>query len=135
MTCSVEGCDGTVAARGWCWKHYARWTRNGHLGVQSHFYSFYSSPEGYQVVRVPDHPLANSKGYAYVHRVVLYGLIGGGTHLCAWCGKELTWMAERRGDWLTVDHLDHDPTNNDEANLVPSCQPCNAKRRRRLAVA
>ena len=28
-TCSVEGCDGEVLARGWCQKHYARWWHHG----------------------------------------------------------------------------------------------------------
>lgn len=28
-TCSIPGCDGTVIARGWCGKCYARWRRNG----------------------------------------------------------------------------------------------------------
>ena len=29
QTCSVEGCNGQVIARGWCGKHYARWYSNG----------------------------------------------------------------------------------------------------------
>jgi hypothetical protein len=28
-TCSIEGCDKPVNARGWCKKHYTRWSRNG----------------------------------------------------------------------------------------------------------
>lgn len=28
-TCSVEGCDSPVSARGWCGKHYSRWKRTG----------------------------------------------------------------------------------------------------------
>ena len=27
--CSIEGCDNTVLARGWCRKHYQRWWKNG----------------------------------------------------------------------------------------------------------
>jgi HNH endonuclease len=30
-TCSVEGCDRAVRARGWCNRHYARWRRTGQL--------------------------------------------------------------------------------------------------------
>lgn len=28
-TCLIEGCEGAVASRGWCWAHYARWRRHG----------------------------------------------------------------------------------------------------------
>lgn len=31
-TCSVEGCDGEVACRGWCQRHYDRWYRKGDPG-------------------------------------------------------------------------------------------------------
>ena len=27
--CSIEECSNKIAARGWCWKHYARWKRHG----------------------------------------------------------------------------------------------------------
>ena len=40
-----------------------------------------------------------------------------------------SWPASRRA--LVVDHLDFDGLNNDPANLVPSCHPCNAGRTRR----
>ena len=28
-TCSIEGCSNAVLARGWCSKHYSRWSKNG----------------------------------------------------------------------------------------------------------
>ena len=28
-TCSIDGCDGLVIARGWCNKHYLRWSHHG----------------------------------------------------------------------------------------------------------
>lgn len=30
--CSVDGCERTVRARGWCNGHYKRWRKKGHLG-------------------------------------------------------------------------------------------------------
>lgn len=32
-TCSVEGCEGAVKARGWCQTHYSRWRRTGDVGA------------------------------------------------------------------------------------------------------
>lgn len=29
--CTIDGCDNTVQARGWCMKHYLRWHRRGTL--------------------------------------------------------------------------------------------------------
>lgn len=29
MTCSIEGCEKNVMARGWCSQHYSRWRRQG----------------------------------------------------------------------------------------------------------
>ena len=29
MTCEIEGCDGPMVARGWCGKHYRRWSVSG----------------------------------------------------------------------------------------------------------
>lgn len=27
--CNIENCSNKIAARGWCWKHYARWRKHG----------------------------------------------------------------------------------------------------------
>jgi hypothetical protein len=83
----------------------------------------------YVKVWAPDHPLCDSRGALWQHRVVLFEAIGPGPHPCHWCGRELTWRARRgtppRVDDLVVDHLDGDRANNARENLVASCQPCN----------
>jgi hypothetical protein len=77
---------------------------------------------GYVLLRLPEHPLAHD-GWVYEHRHVLYEGLGPGPQECWWCGIEVKWE-----NGLQVDHLDHDRSNNDPANLVPSCQPCNQGR-------
>lgn len=86
-------------------------------------------PNGYTYRLVParGHPLATSGGVAYVHRINLYARIGPGPHRCHWCNREVHWRTPGPSQ-LTSDHLDHDPTNNDPANLVPACRPCNSSR-------
>lgn len=65
-------------------------------------------------------------------RVRLYDKIGPGVHPCHWCETPIEWIigiGVRDPDALLVDHLDHDPTNDDPDNLVPSCNSCNSHRR------
>jgi HNH endonuclease len=59
----------------------------------------------------------------YEHRYVLYERLGDGPQQCWWCGREVRWKKD-----LDVDHLDYDKSNNDPANLVPSCRACNIGR-------
>lgn len=82
-------------------------------------------------VTLPSHPLATPSGRLLVSRRVLYDAIGPGPHPCHWCGTELRWMVQKsagvKGN-LLVDHLDWDRFNDEPANLVPSCNSCNARR-------
>ena len=88
---------------------------------------FYISAQGYRVLTGQhDHPLAMPTGDLLEHRSVLFSQIAAGPHLCHWgCGRSLEWGGIRG---IIADHLDGDPLNNDPANLVPSCNPCNAHR-------
>jgi hypothetical protein len=78
------------------------------------------------------HPLADSRGIVYVHRMVLFDKIGPGEHRCHWCGTPISWMVAGAGadGALIADHVDFDPSNNDPGNLVPSCNLCNSQRHR-----
>lgn len=72
------------------------------------------------------HPLASRVGHLKRARKVLYDAIGPGPHECHWnCGKLLEWGGH---DGIYADHLDGDVSNDDPENLVPSCNPCNARR-------
>jgi len=84
-------------------------------------------PNGYIRVRLPGHPLSDKGGSVYEHRRVLYDHLGPGTHPCHWCGRALCWDG-KGDDQLAVDHLDFNKQNNLLANLVASCQVCNAVR-------
>lgn len=81
--------------------------------------------------RVKDHPLAPPSGVVAVSRLVLFDKIGPGSHSCHWCGTLVAWKVAataREPDALFVDHLDWDHLNDEPANLVPSCNNCNARR-------
>ena len=45
---------------------------------------------------------------------------------CEWCDAQDRWIHPETGSVvvLTVAHLDHDPTNNEESNLAALCQKC-----------
>jgi hypothetical protein len=95
-TCSIDGCSGTVEARGWCVKHYSTWIRNGDpcLRVRK------DAGEG----------TVNSNGY------VVFGFGGLKTYehiriAEAALGKRLPPCAE-------VHHVDGDGSNNAPTNLV-----------------
>lgn len=88
--------------------------------------------KGYRMAEVPGHPLSGKNGLLLVHRKVLYDRIGPEWHPCHWCGELVEWRARATpgNGALVVDHLDHDILNNAPENLVPSCSPCNVRRRR-----
>lgn len=85
------------------------------------------APADYVQLRLPQHPLATRNGLVLEHRAVLHDLLGDGPQACRWCQREVRWDAPLFDEAeLTVDHLDRDRANNDPANLVPACRPCNS---------
>lgn len=135
--CSVEGCDRKHQGRGLCAMHLERIKQHGHIGPTGRVIADPGDgsvmANGYRVLNRPSHPLAGAQHKVYEHRVVLYDVLGPGTHPCHWCSTPLRWEARWPDDLdaLTVDHLDDDTLNNDPANLVPSCNECNTQRSRR----
>ncbi len=132
LTCSVEGCHGQALKRGWCQNHYTKWRLWGTTDGKARDRGTRGTVNGagYIMFNRPEHPLASRNGLVLEHRMVLLDTIGPGEHPCHWCGKTVTWDKTwpRDLDALVVDHLDGTRSNNDPANLVPSCQPCNTKR-------
>lgn len=122
--CSIEGCERPRRSKGakWCEMHYYRNRRHGDPGRVHEYAGRGRHSEGYSLVRAPDHPLADSRGYVAEHRFVLYAAIGDGPHDCHWCGKTLEWTS------IAVDHLNEVRTDNRIENLAASCIGCNAAR-------
>lgn len=44
-TCSVDGCEHVLKARGWCHAHYNRWRRNGDVKADKPLREWYDDPE------------------------------------------------------------------------------------------
>lgn len=128
-TCSVDGCETRVKARGVCSAHYQRMRKAGPLPplppAKGHV-----NANGYRVFVGSSHPVAGASGVVYEHRAVLHDKIGPGSHPCHWCGLAVSWDREIHTDpdYLTTDHLDKNRLNNDPTNLVPCCVPCNTRR-------
>jgi hypothetical protein len=122
--CAVPGCRKPVSrvALGWCEMHFYRHRRHGDVDAVRQPKVFRKIDRGYVLLRMPEHPLANGR-WVYEHRYLLYERLGAGPQQCWWCGRDVRWEED-----LNVDHLDYDRSNNDLANLVPSCRACNMGR-------
>jgi hypothetical protein len=79
------------------------------------------------------HPLNSGSNKILAHRLALWEKIGPGPHPCHYCGVLVDWIlsADTRKGALISEHVDRDPANNDQDNLVPSCQRCNILNSRR----
>lgn len=124
--CIVEGCSMHAGGR-MCSTHYLRLKNTGTTDLPPpRPPSAWDQGNGY--LMTVDHacPIANRAGRVYVHRRALFDAIGLGPHECHWCHCHVNWFAG-----LHVDHVDTDRRNNAATNLVPSCQPCNARRTNR----
>jgi len=85
----------------------------------------------YSAISAHGHPLARKDGTVRRNRLVLFSMIGPGEHKCHWCSKTIKWTIGRVGsNSIVSDHVDSDPSNDSESNLVASCQGCNAHRSR-----
>lgn len=85
-----------------------------------------------RIVNAHGHILATYSGSMPYHRYVCFEAIGRPRQsACVHCGYVLPWkttLTPAQPHVVNVDHLDNDKSNNDPANLAPSCSWCNANR-------
>lgn len=87
--------------------------------------------KGPRMRKAKGHPIAPPSGVVAISRLTLYEKIGPGPHPCHWCGQQVIWIVgggPGTPKTLIVDHIDWNTANDDPANLVPSCNRCNAHR-------
>lgn len=129
MKCKVEGCDRECThypGKGICQMHYFRMmrfgtyelTKKGKRQARSH------NSKGYQMLFLPDHPLAMANGSVYEHRKVVYDRHGENLPPCELCAKSVNWKT------VHIDHIDDSVDNNEPANLRVLCRACNTMRAR-----
>lgn len=138
VRCTVEGCRKPSRSKSpaLCPMHYHRKYRHGDVNKVASTSPSISNGRRYKLVRLKGHPLASKNGQVYVHRLVLWQLIGPGAHNCHWCGRIIRWDSERRDpDALHVDHLNDHGDDNRPENLVASCPRCNIARGRQRSAA
>jgi len=102
--------------------HYFRIMRNGTSDIVRKRNYRSRNGAGYQLLYEPNHPLTQSTGNVYEHRMVYHDEINSNPTNCEICGKEINW------DNLHIDHKDDDITNNKKDNLRATCRPCNTFR-------
>lgn len=129
MKCKVEGCDRECKhypGKGVCQMHYFRMMRYGtyELTKVGKGKERTSNAKGYQMLKLPNHPLAMANGSVYEHRKVIYDRYGDALPPCEKCGKAVTWKTAH------IDHIDEVVDNNDESNLRVLCRACNVMRSR-----
>jgi len=84
----------------------------------------HKNAKGYQMLKIPDHPLSMANGCVYEHRKVVYDRYGETLPPCEKCGKEVTWKTAH------IDHIDEVVDNNADSNLRVLCRACNVMRSR-----
>lgn len=129
MKCKVDGCERECKhypGKGICQMHYFRMMRYGtyELTKVGKGKERTQNAKGYQMLKLPSHPLAMANGCVYEHRKVIYDRYGDELPPCEMCGKEVTWKNAH------IDHIDEVVDHNEESNLRVLCRACNVMRSR-----
>ncbi len=129
MKCKVDGCDRDCKhypGKGICQMHYFRMMRYGtyELTTIGKRKLRTRNSKGYQMLFLPDHPLAMANGMVYEHRKVVYDRHGENLPPCELCAKEVNWKT------VHIDHIDESVDKNEPENLRVLCRACNTMRAR-----
>lgn len=128
MKCKIEGCEreSVYKTQQVCQKHYFRMMRYGtyELTTVGKRKERSQNAKGYQMLFLPDHPLAMANGSVYEHRKVVYDQYGENIPPCQLCGKSINWKT------VHIDHIDDSVDNNGPENLRALCRACNTMRAR-----
>lgn len=128
MKCKVEHCDRECMYQEQqvCQKHYFRMMRYGtyELTKTGKRKDRSQNAKGYQMLHLPQHPLAMANGSVYEHRKVIYDRHGECLPPCQKCSKQVSWKT------VHIDHIDEVVENNEPENLRVLCRACNVMRSR-----
>ena len=131
-TCTVPECvkPARSAKATLCPMHYHRAYRHGDVTKNARTSSVtVSYGRLYKRRAAKGHPMADANGIGYVHRIVLWDVIGPGAHPCHHCKRVVSWdNGKGHPDVLQVDHLNNRGDDNRPENLVPACKECNSAR-------
>lgn len=125
MDCIIDGCTRMAKYKNpaVCQTHYHRKYRTGTYDLIERKARYRrSNAAGYQRLHEPLHPLANSDGYVYEHRMVFHDQKNSTPSECAMCGCSIEWST------LHIDHINEDVTDNSPDNLRAVCRGCNVMR-------
>lgn len=123
--CHVDGCSrkAMYLKDKLCQMHYFRRMRTGSFDKRQSSLR-YKHSAGYVLLHLPFHPLADSKGNVFEHRVRMYEKYGENIPSCELCNKPTNWRSRN----THVDHIDCYKANNDPSNLRILCNGCNVRR-------
>lgn len=128
MKCKIDGCDreSNYITQQVCQKHYFRMMRYGTYELTTVGKRSFRSQnsKGYQMLHIPDHPLAMANGSVYEHRKVVHDRYGANLPPCEKCGKAVNWKTAH------IDHKDEVVHHNEPDNLRVLCRACNVMRSR-----
>lgn len=130
--CKVGGCKTAAmySKKELCQKHYFRMMRNGSFEKKNpeavDKVHTVSHSQGYVLLKYEGHPLAQSNGYVFEHRKIMYDVYGEVLPPCELCGAKSLWSSRN----THIDHIDANRANNSQDNLRILCSSCNTKRGR-----